>query len=315
MTSPASDDHGVGREYQVPSWLDPIYTQTQRTIMGRVRPRRGHPFLKFHPQTKEFEWLGDQPRKIFLCRAASTKYEPEVKLVKRRQGRPRKEVLAPSTEGTPVSPIEEPPRKKRGRLQKSSTPKESTAEESLEPCGCDVLVQMVQKPRTVKDYLEDFLDTAKTCKTKPAFSGADAKLKRSSAENSRRPKTLAVELSLSPAPSLSSLSSLPPPRRCRVVVVVVAADWWWWSDLAALLFPCSRYVQISSPLSLVSRSGSRSRLRWSVLNPTFSHDSVYSFMLELGLSSPCLRARLIEHVIVKMIDEWIMIHKNAHTDK
>ena len=127
MTSPASDDHGVGREYQVPSWLDPIYTQAQRTIMGRVRPRRGHPFLKFHPQTKEFEWLGDQPRKIFLCRAVSTKYEPEVTSVKRRRGRPRKEAPAPSTEGTPVSPVEEPPRKKRGRLQKSSTPKESTA--------------------------------------------------------------------------------------------------------------------------------------------------------------------------------------------
>ncbi|KAF3584496.1 hypothetical protein F2Q69_00029082 [Brassica cretica] len=74
-------------------------------------------------------------------------------------------------------------------------------------------------------------------------------------------------------------------------------------------------VQISSPLSLVSRSGSRSRLRWSVLNPIFSHDPVYSFMLELGLSSPCLRARLIEHVIVRMIDEWIMMHKNTHTDK
>ncbi|KAF3545531.1 hypothetical protein DY000_02004180 [Brassica cretica] len=88
------------------------------------------------------------------------------------------------------------------------------------------------------------------------------KLKRSSAENFRRPKTLAVELSLSPVSSLSSLSSLPPPRRCRVVVVVVvAADWWWWSDLAALLFPCSKSVQISFPLPLVSRSGSRSRLR------------------------------------------------------
>ncbi|KAF2539255.1 hypothetical protein F2Q70_00002810 [Brassica cretica] len=48
--------------------------------------------------------------------------------------------------------------------------------------------------------------------------------------------------------------------------------------------------QISSPLSLVARSRSRSRLRWSVLNPTFSHDFAYSFMLELGLSSPCLRA-------------------------
>ncbi|KAF2554929.1 hypothetical protein F2Q68_00015301 [Brassica cretica] len=136
--------------------------------------------------------------------------------------------------------------------------------------------------------------------------------------NFRRPKTLCrlSLLSLPCAVSLSSLSSLPPPRRCRVVVVVVvAADWWWWSDLAALLFACSRSVQISSPLSLVSRSGSRSRLRWSVLNPIFSHDPVYSFMLELGLSSPCLRARLIEHVIVRMIDEWIMMHKNTHTDK
>ncbi|WZZ71089.1 hypothetical protein YC2023_082459 [Brassica napus] len=74
--------------------------------------------------------------------------------------------------------------------------------------------------------------------------------------------------------------------------------------------------QICSDLiSLVSCSRSRSRLRWSVLNPIYSHDSVYSFMLELGLSSPCLRARFIEHVIVRMIDECIMMHKNTHTDK
>ncbi|KAF3537439.1 hypothetical protein F2Q69_00021723 [Brassica cretica] len=30
-------------------------------------------------------------------------------------------------------------------------------------------------------------------------------------------------------------------------------------------------ISIFSPLSLVSRSGSRSRLRWSVLNPSCSH--------------------------------------------
>ncbi|KAF3526353.1 hypothetical protein F2Q69_00046322 [Brassica cretica] len=115
--------------------------------------------------------------------------------------------------------------------------------------------------------------------------------------------------SLSPAPSLSSLSSLPP-RRCRVVVVVVvAADWWWWSDLAALLFPCSRSVQISSPLSLVSRSGSRSRLRWSVLNPIFSHDPGYSFMLELGLSNPCLSSRLIEHFHGLIVNKARMIEE------
>ncbi|KAF2570043.1 hypothetical protein F2Q70_00002985 [Brassica cretica] len=174
MTLPVSDDHGAGREYQVPSWLDLIYTQTQRTIMGRVRPRRGHPFLKFHPQTKEFEWLGDQPRRIFSCRAASAKYEPEVMQVKRRRGRPRKEKPAPGTEGTPVTPVEEPERKKRGRPRKSSTPKETITEGSSEPCGCDVLVQMVQKPHTVKENLEEYMDTAKKCKPKPTCSGADA---------------------------------------------------------------------------------------------------------------------------------------------
>ncbi|CAF2098423.1 unnamed protein product [Brassica rapa] len=35
-------------------------------------------------------------------------------------------------------------------------------------CDCDVLVQMVQKPRKVRDYLEEFLDTARRCQPKPA---------------------------------------------------------------------------------------------------------------------------------------------------
>ncbi|KAF3564099.1 hypothetical protein DY000_02015718 [Brassica cretica] len=47
---------------------------------------------------------------------------------------------------------------KRGRPRKPST----------ETCDCDVLVQMVQKPRKVRDYLEEFLDTAKRCQPKPA---------------------------------------------------------------------------------------------------------------------------------------------------
>ncbi|CAN7029858.1 unnamed protein product, partial [Brassica oleracea var. botrytis] len=179
---------------------------------GKGETSSGTPLPEVPPHTKEFEWLGDQPRKIFSSQAASAKYEPKVMSVKRRRGRPRKETPAPGTEGTPMTPFEEPQRKKRGRPRKSSTPKETITEESLEPCGCDVLVQMVQKPHTVKDYLEEFLDTAKECKPKPASSGADVapffclitNLKRSSAENSLRPKTLAVELSLSHAPSLSS---------------------------------------------------------------------------------------------------------------
>ncbi|KAF3583183.1 hypothetical protein F2Q69_00028651 [Brassica cretica] len=96
------------------------------------------------------------------------------------------------------------------------------------------------------------------------------KLKRSSAENSRRPETLAVKLSLSLLRRLSlSLLSL---SRATLSLSSPA--------------PCGGggdRISISSPLSLVSRSGSRSRLRWSVSNPTFFHDSVYSYMLELGV--------------------------------
>ena len=82
---------------------------------GKGETSSGHPFLKFNPQTKEFEELGDQQRWIFSCRAASAKYEPEVIPVKRKRGRPRKEKPAPGTEGTPVTPVEEPQRKKHGR--------------------------------------------------------------------------------------------------------------------------------------------------------------------------------------------------------
>ncbi|KAL0678354.1 hypothetical protein Bca4012_006335 [Brassica carinata] len=55
-------------------------------------------------------------------------------------------------------PVGELAKGKRGRLRKSSTGS----------CDCDVLVQMVQKPHKVRDYLEEFLDMAKRCQPKPA---------------------------------------------------------------------------------------------------------------------------------------------------
>ncbi|KAL0862783.1 hypothetical protein Bca101_041901 [Brassica carinata] len=60
--------------------------------------------------------------------------------------------------GNPGTSAGEPPKKKWGRPRKPP----------VEPCGCDVLVQMVQKPRTVRDYLEEFLETARRCQPKPA---------------------------------------------------------------------------------------------------------------------------------------------------
>ncbi|WZZ15668.1 hypothetical protein YC2023_108757 [Brassica napus] len=55
-------------------------------------------------------------------------------------------------------PVGELAKGKRGRPRKPPTV----------TCDCDVLVQMVQKPRKVRDYLEEFLDTAKRCQPKPA---------------------------------------------------------------------------------------------------------------------------------------------------
>nr|VDC90813.1 unnamed protein product [Brassica rapa] len=54
-------------------------------------------------------------------------------------------------------PVGELAKGKRGRPRKPPTV----------TCDCDVLVQMVQKPRKVRDYLEEFLDTAKRCQPKP----------------------------------------------------------------------------------------------------------------------------------------------------
>ncbi|KAL0789640.1 hypothetical protein Bca101_005886 [Brassica carinata] len=54
-------------------------------------------------------------------------------------------------------PVGELAKGKRGRPRKPPTA----------TCDCDVLVQMVQKPRKVRDYQEEFLDTAKRCQPKP----------------------------------------------------------------------------------------------------------------------------------------------------
>lgn len=86
---------------------------------------------------------------------------------KRGEGRPKNEKPEPGMEWVPVPPLGEPPKKKQGRPRKSSVPYEDTSNGSPEPCRCDVLVQKVQKPHTVVDYLEEFLDTAKRCKPKP----------------------------------------------------------------------------------------------------------------------------------------------------
>ncbi|KAF3564100.1 hypothetical protein DY000_02015719 [Brassica cretica] len=89
------------------------------------------------------------------------------------------------------------------------------------------------------------------------------KLKRSSAENSRRPKTLTVSSLSLPLLRRLSLFSLSPPRRRslsprhRTLSLSSPAPCGGGGDrISTFSYPCSR---------------SRSRLRWSVLNPSCSH--------------------------------------------
>ncbi|KAG5402021.1 hypothetical protein IGI04_016628 [Brassica rapa subsp. trilocularis] len=82
------------------------------------------------------------------------------------------------------------------------------------------------------------------------------------------------------------------------------------------LSPARRSLSLSSPspsLSLPSHalSLSPSRRRREVVVLTRSQPSQSSF----PDPDPDLRLRLIVHGIARMIDEWIMMHKNPHIDK
>ncbi|CAN6890121.1 unnamed protein product [Brassica oleracea] len=128
----------------------------------------GHPLMRTKRKTPQCDSVEDSMRENLQFLPASSESEPEVMPAKRGRGRPRKENPKPGMEWVPVPPLGEPPNKKRGSPRKSSVPYEDTSDGSPETCRCDVLVLKVQKPHTVVDYLEEFLDTAKRCKPKPA---------------------------------------------------------------------------------------------------------------------------------------------------
>ena len=53
-------------------------------------------------------------------------------------------------------------------LRKRLIMDERTSGECTEPCKCEILVQIVHKPRLVQEYTKEFLDMAEKCKSKPA---------------------------------------------------------------------------------------------------------------------------------------------------
>ena len=53
-------------------------------------------------------------------------------------------------------------------LRKRSIMDERTSGECTEPCKCEILVQIVHRPRLVQEYTKEFLDMTEKCKSKPA---------------------------------------------------------------------------------------------------------------------------------------------------
>lgn len=80
--------------------------------------------------------------------------EGEIEAKKPGPGKPKK------GDGNPKVTGGEVPKKKRGRPQKPSSDQDD--------CDCDVRVQAAQKSNKVRDYLWEFLDTARHCQPKPA---------------------------------------------------------------------------------------------------------------------------------------------------
>ena len=53
-------------------------------------------------------------------------------------------------------------------LRKTLIVDERTSGGCTEPCKCEILVEIVCKPRLVQEYTKEFLDMAEKCKSKPA---------------------------------------------------------------------------------------------------------------------------------------------------
>nr|XP_018450547.1 PREDICTED: uncharacterized protein LOC108822033 [Raphanus sativus] len=168
MSSPASGDHGDSRERSGPEKPAQIDPWTPRSVAGRMVPRWGPPMRTFERRTMQCEWVEDLMRGDIRYARASTEYQSGEISGKRGRGRSRKEKPVSDMEWVSEPLVEEPSKKKRGHPRKFSAPRRDAFVESQEPGSCDVPVQTEKKPRTVRDYLKEFMDTAKKCKSKPA---------------------------------------------------------------------------------------------------------------------------------------------------
>ncbi|WZZ03268.1 hypothetical protein YC2023_089189 [Brassica napus] len=97
------------------------------------------------------------------------RFAPEVEMTPptRGRGRPRKTGLTREGLG-PIRIEDSVPTRKRGRRRKIPSIDAESLRSITGVCRCGTLMQARQRPRSVREYTEEFLESAKRCKPKSA---------------------------------------------------------------------------------------------------------------------------------------------------
>ncbi|WZY92164.1 hypothetical protein YC2023_064493 [Brassica napus] len=96
-------------------------------------------------------------------------FAPEVDMTPPTRGRGRPRKTGPTTEGPrPIRMEDSVPTRKRGRPRKIPSIDAASLRSITGICRCGTLTQARQGPRSVREYTEEFLESAKRCKPKTA---------------------------------------------------------------------------------------------------------------------------------------------------
>ena len=96
-------------------------------------------------------------------------FAPEVDMTPATKGRGRPRTTGPTREGPgPIRMEDSVPTRKRGRPRKIPSIDAESLRSITGVCRCGTLMQARQGPRSVREYTEEFLESAKRCKPKTA---------------------------------------------------------------------------------------------------------------------------------------------------
>ncbi|KAL0667720.1 hypothetical protein Bca4012_030424 [Brassica carinata] len=96
-------------------------------------------------------------------------FAPEVDMTPATKGRGRPRTTGPTREGPgPIRMEDSVPTRKRGRPRKIPSIDAESLRNITGVCRCGIVMQARQGPRSVREYTEEFLESAKRCKPKTA---------------------------------------------------------------------------------------------------------------------------------------------------